>query len=514
MRPLIAAACASLAHAQAPHLLLADNGMHSFMTESTSYCYRHLLADPLCCKDQRVPGGVRHQEIVREGGSWTCGDGCADELKGERGKDLLWWPQAADCSSPRVLFVHGGGWQRHGPGQASYNVLAANLAEVSRAAILVPDYVLVPMGNYLSIIGYLFDAWSWLAKHGPAGEDCSHAPQPPLFLAGDSSGAASALSLLLRLRDEAAAPKAAGFFAFSPWLNLACDSPTYYSNAFSLVDDISGKVIVGDILFRGAPANVSGSLRQLAMKYFQGDQTRLRDPSFSPFHADEVHLDSLPPLYLAVSGTEVLGGDGIIFAQRAAWRGVRVYLDIFPGMWHGFHQYIEGCGSGTELWQGSAAVSHAGDFVMKVTEFVRSSDSGQLPQSGERLPRTNVYYPHPEGKEPWSFVGELDLGFIHQAFQPGQPASRAAPNPQLSLVAPRALPQDVIIDCPKATVLGAIMAGMLSGSIFTLLSGLCGAWFLSRRAHGELPEFLPDFLKHPFENYQDEQSPTRPLRRP
>lgn len=36
-------------------------------------------------------------------------------------------------------------------------------------------------------------------------------------------------------------PLASGFFAFSPWINLACDSPTYYSNAFALVEDVAGK---------------------------------------------------------------------------------------------------------------------------------------------------------------------------------------------------------------------------------------------------------------------------------
>ncbi|CAL1150469.1 unnamed protein product [Cladocopium goreaui] len=83
-------------------------------------------------------------------------------------------------------------------------------------------------------------------------------------------------------------------------------------------------------------------LRQLALKYFQGDATRLKDPLYSPFHATEEQLDELPPIYLAVSGSEVLTGDSMIFAQRAAVRGVRVYISMFPGMWHGFPQYIEG----------------------------------------------------------------------------------------------------------------------------------------------------------------------------
>lgn len=464
--------------------------MKGYMPDATSYCYEKLIADPLCCKDQRIPLSVRHVEIEREGAEWNCDSGieCNDDSKGSRGNDLLWWPPGSDCKTPRVLFVHGGGWQHHGPKEAAYDVFAAKLSQVSGAVIMVPDYLLVPLGNFMSITESLLKAWDYLATHGPAGDDCSAASPPPMFVAGDSSGAASALSMLLRLRDQGL-PTASGFFAFSPWMNLACDSPTYYSNAFSLVNDASGKVMDGDILFRGPPKNVSSSLRQLALKYFQGDATRLKDPLYSPFHATEEQLDELPPIYLAVSGSEVLTGDSMIFAQRAAVRGVRVYISMFPGMWHGFPQYIEGCGSGTELWQGTTALSHAGDFVSQIASYLRSRPNlHRLPQSGEKTPRTNVYYPDPEGAKPWSFVGELNLGLVSQVMPPEAVApppppsksfrAREAPksfadddqNSELSLVPPRALPKDVVINCPQDTMTGAVMSGMLLG--FSLHGGL------------------------------------------
>jgi len=502
--------------------------MGGYMPDATSYCYRKLVADPLCCKDSRIPMSVRHVELEREGAEWTCDGGieCKDDAKGSRGKDMLWWPKGADCKTPRVLFVHGGGWQHHGPKEASYDVFAAKLSQVSGAIIMVPDYLLVPLGNFLSITDYLLKAWDFLTTHGPAGDECSGTP--PLFVAGDSSGAASALSMLLRLRKQGF-PEASGFFAFSPWMNLACDSPTYYSNAFTLVDDTSGKVMDGDILFRGPPQNVSKSLQQLALKYFQGDATRLKDPLYSPFHATEEQLDELPPVYLAVSGSEVMTGDSMIFAQRAAVRGVRVYVSMFPGMWHGFPQYIEGCGSGTELWQGTTALSHAGDFVSQISAYLRSRpDLQRLPQSGEKTPRTNVYYPNPEGAKPWSFVGELSLGLpkvplppapspsqpssMQPGFQPEQLKRWKAPSAtayddghsELSMVPPRALPRDVVIDCPQETVTGAVMSGMLLGCLSMTGCLIGAAWYLSRRAHGDLPSFCPDFLQHPYENYRAE----------
>ena len=69
---------------------------------------------------------------------------------------------------------------------------------------MVPDYLLVPLGNYVTIADacfsdrafselalraahateYLLDAWKWLSSHGPAQENCALAPRPPLFVAG------------------------------------------------------------------------------------------------------------------------------------------------------------------------------------------------------------------------------------------------------------------------------------------------------------------------------------------
>lgn len=516
--------------------VLSNNGLHEYMTEATAHCYKQLLADPMCCKDQRVAPAVRQKDIVRSGAAWTCGgigtpNECIDEGKGERGSDAFWWPQDADCSTPRILYVHGGGWQRHGPREASYDVFGAYLAQVSGSTVLVPDYPLVPVGNYEAILGYLVAAWGWLSQHGPDGEDCSRAPVPPMFVAGDSSGAASALSLLLMFLDRGDLPTPAGFLGFSPWINLACDSPTYYSNAFSLVEDTNGKDIVGDILFRGAPHNISNSLRELALKYFAGAESRLRDAQFSPFYASEVHLARLPPAYIAVSGTEVLAGDSIIFAQRAAEHGARVYLDIFPGMWHGFQQYLEGCGSGGELWQASTALSHAADFVVQITKYLRNSRGRPLPPSSERSPRTNTYYPHPEGKKPWVFVGELNLALAvpSEARMPlPTPASFLAPGhqvrstaggvgsasePQLSMVAPRALPADNVIGCPGGTLVGAVMAGLLCGMISTLAMVVATSWYLTRRANRELPLWFPDFLKHPVDNfYAEDRQPKAGLK--
>eukprot|EP00438_Fugacium_kawagutii_P026195 Skav206690 [mRNA] locus=scaffold1764:102581:108228:+ [translate_table: standard] len=66
---------------------------------------------------------------------------------------------------------------------------------------------------------------------------------------------------------------------------------------------------------------------------------------------------------------------------------------------------------------------------------------------------------------------------------------------------------------PKAIETHLVTADMrdesheeVAGSL-SMVGCLTGAaWYLSRRAHGELPAFCPDFLQHPLENYRSEKS--------
>merc|ERR1712187_862985 len=110
----------------------------------------------------------------------------------------------------------------------------------------------------------------------------------------------------------------------------------------------------------------------------------LKDPYASPYWATDRMLTDLPPLYFVASATELIGGDSMELANRAARLGVHVVLDSFYGMWHTFPQWSEGgCSpeAGDELWQGVAAISRMGQFVEEINhqskvcpnEFTRSS---------------------------------------------------------------------------------------------------------------------------------------------
>lgn len=107
---------------------------------------------------------------------------------------------------------------------------------------MVPDYPLLSSnpnhtaGNFSTIMDALVAGLQWLASESLP--ECKGGTAAPLFLAGDSAGGGSALSLVLLLRSRPhLLPKntIAGAFFFSPWTNLKCDTPDYYYNSFSKV---------------------------------------------------------------------------------------------------------------------------------------------------------------------------------------------------------------------------------------------------------------------------------------
>ncbi|CAK0847217.1 unnamed protein product [Prorocentrum cordatum] len=273
-----------------------------FLDGATRYCYEALVADPGCCRDRQQSFGVESMDISRAGAAWRCvapaeGGDCLDSRPGPRGEDRLWWPRESDCSTPRVLYVHGGEWRSHGPSQGSYDVLASKLADASGALVFVPDYRLVPVGNASDALRGLLEAWRWLSSHGPGGRDCGGAGTPPLFVGGDSAGGGTGLSLVLMLTGKVdVGPPAAGYFGYSPWLNLACTTPTYYSNAFAAFADDSGDTdYIGDIFHRGMPGRTSAEQRALALAYVAGIEDMLTDAIVSPFFATEALLGPCPP---------------------------------------------------------------------------------------------------------------------------------------------------------------------------------------------------------------------------
>jgi len=338
---------------------------------------------------------------------------------------MLWTPKGADCNSTRLLYIHGGSFYYNSPVTGGYGPLGSKLAALTGAVVLVPDYPLAPAGNFITIQKHVRKALKWLAEEALS---CPLGASPPLVVAGDSAGGTIALSLTLDLavHPQEGDPKLDGAVFLSPWADMLCNTPDYYFNAFRKINHSAPAnakgppqlpAVPGDIRFKGAPLQNSYDFRENAREYL-GNDTLLTDPIASPMFAghDEYTTGKVPPLYFVVGGQESIKGDSVVPANKAAFYGVDVRLDIYEGMWHVFPMYSEGCGSGEPLWAGKHALDRIADFIKGVTH------DGPRSGAARGRPRVEVLYADPAAtpgfgvEEARKFSGFIPVGRKFEVF--------------------------------------------------------------------------------------------------
>jgi len=371
------------------------------LSASVACCYQKLVKDPGCCLDQEFTPGVTRRWIERPNTEWACQKktGCFDGLYGKRGKDIMWIPEGADCDSPRVLYIHGGSWMYGSPNTTGYPQFGSRMAAEMGAVVFVIDYPLIPYGNYSTILEAAVVALKWLGENGPS-EKCRGKPAPPLFVGGDSSGGGSAMSVVLHLNAEPRGlkgPKLSGGFMFSPWTNLMCNTPEYYTNAFAKItspgtfkDLTALQLYTGDIIFQSVTTTNADEFSANAVLYIGRNQSLQTDPIASSYFAEPSHFSGpdMPPLHISVGGSESILGDSVRVAQAAARGGAEVTVEIYSGMWHVFPMYSEGCGSGEVLWSAAAALKSTAAFVKSVA----AKPKGEVKLSMDGNPRIIYMY--------------------------------------------------------------------------------------------------------------------------
>ena len=109
--------------------------------------------------------------------------------------------------------MHGGSYVL---GSAyGYRPLAGALAAAFRTNVLIPDYRLAPEHSFPAALDDVHTAYSWLLEQAVDPRN--------LIIAGDSNGAAIALALLLRCRDEGI-PLPAGAVLLCPAPSIEADT--------------------------------------------------------------------------------------------------------------------------------------------------------------------------------------------------------------------------------------------------------------------------------------------------
>jgi salicylate hydroxylase len=211
----------------------------------------------------------------------------------------------ADRAEPVVLHLHGGGYLM-GSARAALGQ-AAVLGAQARARVLCVDYRLAPEHAYPAPVEDLRSVVAALVQTGTALEN--------VFLSGEGSGAAIALSTLMALRD-AGHPMPRGFLAVSPFADMTLSGESMLVNGFA-----------DEFLHRDMLTYMSTSYTQ---------RTPAVDPGVSPVFG---RFDGLPPMLLIAGQHEALLSDAVRIAQQARAAGGFARLLLANTGTHAFTQF-------------------------------------------------------------------------------------------------------------------------------------------------------------------------------
>jgi epsilon-lactone hydrolase len=238
------------------------------------------------------------------------------------------WVSAPDADGGHVLlYFHGGGYVQGSI--VTHRNLAGRLSAATGSFVLLPDYRLAPEHPHPAALEDAVEVYRWLLQNGT--------DPTRMAVAGDSAGGGLTAALLLALRDRGE-PLPAAAVMMSPWVDLACDSPTYQSKA--AVD----------------PMIQEDRIKQMAAWYL-GPVGDAAAPYASPLQGE---LHDLPPTLVHVGSSEVLLDDAQRFAAKAEAAGVDVTLEVWDEMIHVWHWFAD-------LPEAGEAIDRIGEFVRKHT---------------------------------------------------------------------------------------------------------------------------------------------------
>ena len=209
-------------------------------------------------------------------------------------------PRVGATSARSLVWLHGGAYFRQF--EKAHWWLVASLVRELGVRVIAPDYLLAPVGTAARAVDDVTAAMrAIVARDGAA----------PV-LAGDSAGGGLALSVALRLRDDAAAPVHLALVA--PWLDVTLSHPQVPA------------------LERLDPSLAAVGAR-LVGRMWAGDLDPA-DPLVSPaFAAGYV---GLPPTSLLLGTRDLLHADARDFQASAQHDGVDVASFTATGGFHVF----------------------------------------------------------------------------------------------------------------------------------------------------------------------------------
>ncbi len=204
-----------------------------------------------------------------------------------------------------ILYFHGGG---HIMGSSnSHKLFTLKLARITNLKVLSINYRLAPEEPHPAALEDCVSVYKWLLSSG-------YQPKN-IIIAGDSAGGYYTLLTLLKLRDDGISLPAAAI--------CLCPSTDLALTGESLKKNCSTDVILGDLGYIWwVDSNLTGR--------------NPYDATISPLYAD---LNSLPPILLQVSTSEMLFDDSKRFFEQAKKAGVDISMQTWDDTIHVFQQH-------------------------------------------------------------------------------------------------------------------------------------------------------------------------------
>jgi epsilon-lactone hydrolase len=224
-----------------------------------------------------------------------------------------------------MLYMHGGAYVL---GSAfGYRPLAGALAQAAELGVIVPDFRLAPEHPFPAALEDVLRAYLWMLDRGT--------DPNRITLAGDSSGAGLALSLLISLKQQEL-PLPGGVALFCPAVDLTCSVPREPAEP--------------------QPAE-SMDLPACVRAYLAGHP--VDDPVVNPLGAD---LSGLPPMLVQLATGDTYRNEAQLLVDHASGQGVDARLELYPVATHVFHIFW------SFLPEAADALAAAGRFARGTAE--------------------------------------------------------------------------------------------------------------------------------------------------
>lgn len=218
-------------------------------------------------------------------------------------------PAGVGGTLPVVLHLHGGRWIT---GDAdTHGHLIRALATGARAAVVVPEFTLVPEARYPVAVEEAYATLLWVVGHADElGLDPAR-----VAVAGDCTGATTA-TVLAMLVQRRGGPRLAAQLLYYPWADPRCDSASHRE-------------------FADVPVLSSAAARWYWEQY-PGSPRDLGDATFAPARASRDDLVGLPPTLLVTAEVDVVRDEAEAYGRALRAAGVEVLATRYLGVVHDF----------------------------------------------------------------------------------------------------------------------------------------------------------------------------------